>query len=300
MTQHGFSALSPLTDYPAIPIKHLRLWDCGVTWRDVNPEQGVWDYSRLDDIVATAEAHGTTTLTYVLGMSPLWAAGNPSNPYAAPWIGKASNSLPTDTAAWDAYVWNTATRYKGRIKFYQVWNEPQLREFMYPYTQIDRLGFLTRRAWTIINKVDPDARIVSAPVLPRPTSGGMKKATAYLASLKKYGWPVDIYSAHIYPEIGTDPTRWKMLAQYWKDGLRTQKAPLKPLWVTETNYNLMGGPLATKALVSRYITLTDRYANDMSIVKVVWYCYGVHSNPALLGIRFTKNSQGTATLKSLV
>jgi hypothetical protein len=293
MTQHGFTVLNPLVDYPSAPIKHLRLWDCGVTWRDVNPERDVWDYGRLDAIVDTAHAHGTAALTYVLGMSPMWAAGNPSNPYAASWIGKASNSLPTDTAAWDAYVWNTATRYKGRIRFYQVWNEPQLREFMYPYTQVDRLGFLTRRAWTIINKVDPDARIVSAGVLPRPSSGGMKKAGAYLASLRKYGWPVDIHAAHVYPEIGAGPDRWRALAQSWKDGLRVQKAPLKPLWVTETNYNLTGGPLGTKGMVNRYVALTSKFANDLSISRLVWYAYGVHSDPALLGIRFTESSLGT-------
>src|SRR5947209_16696940 len=53
-----------------------RIWDMGVTWRELQPSKGTTSatvLARLDHIVATQRAHGSQPLL-TLGMTPAWAA----------------------------------------------------------------------------------------------------------------------------------------------------------------------------------------------------------------------------------
>jgi hypothetical protein len=300
MVYHGFNILDPLNYYPEIPVKHIRLWDCGVTWKDINPSPGVFDYSRLDSIINKARDNNIKSFTLVLGMTPQWAARNPNQGHYAPWIGPGSNSLPFDMAHWEEYVSNTVKRYKGIIRYYQIWNEPQLAEFLYPITDMNALAEMTRRAYRIIKEIDPWSRVVAAPILPRPKSGGIKRGSRYLYALKSKGWPVDIYTCHVYPETGRGPKRFKTLLKRVQDQLEYMNAPKKPLWITETNYNLLAGPLKTKRMVRSYLRKTNLICNELGIGRIYWYAYGIHSNPNVFGIIFNARSVGTEYLKRLL
>lgn len=298
MVAHGFTPLDPFAAMPSPPVEHLRLWDCRVTWRDVNPAPGAWDWARLDAIVALAEQRDMD-ICLVLGGTPAWAAREPEEPHAAAWIGPGSNSPPHTMNNWTDYVRKVVVRYAGRIHSYQIWNEPMLREFWSPYGQIAMLAQMTLQARTVIRRVDPQARVVAAPVMPRPSSGGMRRSSAYLTALRRVGWPVDVMAAHVYPEIDKGPARWRDLVLACQIGLRALDAPKAPLWVTETNYNLMGGPLPVRK-VKRDIALTDHYAAELGVARVYWYAYGRHSDPRVLGIRFQPGSAGDTALTELL
>lgn len=287
---HGFNFLNP-NEYPQ-GSSHIRLWDVGVTWKDVNPLPDTWNWSRLDYLVELAEKNGSKDICYVLGMTPLWAAKNPESDHFAPWIGPGSNSTPKRLEDWDKYVWNVATRYRARIKYYQVWNEPQLKEFWHDISDLEFLARMTKRAKKLINRIDPDAKIVAAPVLPRPSSGGLRRGSRYLNELKKLNWPVDAFSCHVYPEPRMGPARWGRLVQNVQEGLEILGAPDLPLWVSETNFNLLNGMIKSKRKIKRYIYQTNKSANKLGVERVYWYAFGTHSNPKTFGIRFTTNSVG--------
>lgn len=295
MLNHGFNILHPAVEPPTIPTKHWRLWDIGVTWKDINPAPGVWKYEQLDAMVSLAESHNAD-ICLVLGMTPQWAATDPHAPHAAPWIGPGTNSPPKDLKTWEEYVIHTVNRYKGRIKFYQIWNEPQLADFWYPYSDIDILGRMTRIAYSTIRRIDPAAKVVSAAVLPRPSSGGVRRGRKYLQALKKHNWPIDIHAAHIYPEQNKPPKRFKKLVQRWKTTLKLIRAPKKPLWITEMNYNLHHGEIPHSS-IPQYIRMTDKHADDLGVSRVYWYTFGHHSNPNLFGIKFTAGSIGSESLR---
>jgi hypothetical protein len=216
----------------------------------------------------------------------------------APWLPVGSNSPPANLDDWRAYVRATVIRYRGRIAAYQVWNEPQLREFWTPYARIDLLARMTSHVQSIVRAHDPSAKVVGAPVLPRASSGGMRRAEAYLHALAAVSWPVDVHAAHVYPEVGKGGTAWGVAVTKWKAGLARAKAPRLPLWVTETNYNLLGGPLPTGEQ-ARLVRVTDRTADEHNIARVYWYCYGHHGDPKVLGIPFTADSPGTRALEAL-
>lgn len=292
MTVHGLGVLDP-ADWPtSTPL--VRLWDVGVTWRHLHLGPGAFDFTPLDHVLDVAQAHGTTALVYVLGSTPEWAAADASLPGYAPWLGPGSNCAPSDLRTWDEYVTTIVSRYAHRIRSWQVWNEPQLRWF-WAHDTYGRLAEMTRRARAIIKAHDPGLRVISAPVLPRPASGGMARGKRYLEALAAVGWPVDVHAAHIYPEAGYGPPRWRQLAQSWRRGLVESKAPRLPHWVTETNYNLGRGPLPA-ATCTDWIGKTSRIADSEGIARVIWYAHGQHSNPNLLGIPFTDGSPGTAAL----
>ena len=68
------------------------------------------------------------------------------------------------------------------------------------------LAQMTKDASRIIKGNDPKALIGCASVLPRDSSGGMKRAKKYLSALKKKdakNWcGIDFVACHIYPEPG--------------------------------------------------------------------------------------------------
>jgi hypothetical protein len=50
--------------WPSSGVTHVRLWDIGVTWRDIHLNVDVYDWSRLDQIVSQVESIGAK-MTYV-------------------------------------------------------------------------------------------------------------------------------------------------------------------------------------------------------------------------------------------
>jgi GH35 family endo-1,4-beta-xylanase len=297
-TIHGFGFLSP--ENTPIGIRNLRLWDVGVTWKDLNPSEGVWVWDRMDLVLDSANHSGAKDIMYVLGMTPQWAAKHPNAEHFAPWIGPGTNSSPKNFKVWDEYVTQVVTRYKGQINSYQIWNEPQLKDFWYDYADVTTLAKMTKRAYKIIKRIDPKAKVIAAPVLPRPSSGGMRRGSKYLLALKDQGWPVDVFTCHVYPEKGMRPLRWKKLVEDVVTGLNTLDAPTAPLMVTETNYNLLGGAFRSGRKIRRYVRLTNKYANQLKVEKIYWYAYGHHTDPNVFGIVFNNRNHGELAIKQLI
>ena len=295
MTVHGLHILDYTAPWPVVRPRAVRLWDCGVTWRHLHLAPDVIDWAPLDRVVDVARANGATDLLYVIAATPQWAARDPHAAHAAPWLGAGSNSPPASPGPFTSFVAALASRYAGRIGTYQVWNEPQLQDFW--AGDMTTLADLTKRAARIIRDRDPRARIASAPVLPRPSSGGMKRGSKYLTALGKAGWPIDIHTAHLYPEIGTGAQRWRWMLDEWAGGLRSVKAPHLPRWVTETNMNLLGGPLPDPTQLLA-VTRIGRIADARGIARVYWYAWQ-HADPTLLGVPFTPTSVGTRALTRL-
>jgi hypothetical protein len=239
-------------DWDTIPpeVTALRLWDCGVHWAALHKAPGVYDWAPLDRLVAKA---GRRHLTYVIAGTPRWLAKHPDQPHYAPWLGPGSNSMPHSMSEAEAFVTALVTRYAGRIKAYEVGNEPQLADFLFPYTdaECNALAQMTKRVQTIVHRIDPDALVLTASVLPRASSGGMTKAARYLRALDSKGWPGDAYTCHIYPEVGTGAPRWKAMLADVRHTLTSMGAPKRPLWVTETAFGLLGPKITDPARIER-------------------------------------------------
>jgi hypothetical protein len=141
----GMHINHPNTPWPTNPIGSVRLWDTNTGWDQVETAQGTYDWSLLDSRVNQALAAGADVL-YNLGRTPGWAKCSSSNSacgsgvpvtcsyddQSAGLIGQCypPNDLNTSghgsNQHWIDWVTAVATRYRGRIKYYETWNEPDI------------------------------------------------------------------------------------------------------------------------------------------------------------------------------
>jgi hypothetical protein len=299
MAKNGMHILHPFNNWPDTKVDSIRLWDCGVTWKDVNPSKGVFIFDRLDQIVDMAEKRGVKHITLVLAMTPQWASRDPNSTHYAPWLGPGTNMAPHTMSDWSTYVQKVVERYKGKIHAYQIWNEPQLKEF-WNYNNYTVLAHMTALAYGIIKRIDKNALVVAAPILPRPSSGGVIRGSKYLSELKKRNWPIDIMSCHIYPEKDRGPARFNYLLTKVKAQLSLMKCPKNRLWITETNYNVPTGPnIYPESQVHWFIDKTNEILFKKKVERVFWYGWG-HTESHMFGLNFdVKTYAGQAIKKYL-
>jgi GH35 family endo-1,4-beta-xylanase len=266
------------------PSDWVRLWDCGVTWKDIHLGPDQYDWSRLDYLV---DLYSDRKILYVFAATPQWLAKDPNAPHFAPWLGPGSNSLPHSIDEWNKFVWNVVTRYKGRISAYEIWNEPQLADFMFPYTLKNRnlLATMTKRAYSTIKSIDPSSIVLSASVLPRESSGGMKRGIKMMYALKRKGWPVDDIACHIYPESGAGVADWRIMYQEVLRACNKTKAP-GSIWVTETNFNLLG-PIPSETR-SRQLIRFLRSTPGIDRMMIFWYSW--NQSHEIGGLNIKENS----------
>ena len=284
--------------WPTINFGSLRLWDNATSWTNIETSKGVFDWTNLDKAVSNANQNGVTDFLMVLSGTPTWAT-NQRNPISLP--APNASGVPANMADWDDWVRAVATRYKGKITNYQPWNEANLKTF---YTGTPaQMAELTKRAHDIIKSIDPSATIV-APSTGLRLNGALQRFyPKFLQELKARNWPVDVWSAHTYPNsLGTTNDRRK-LANTWIDLLKAAQAPNLPLWDTENNYGL-GGPgpdfpeqdiKGTKAASWTAVTYLD--ALRLGISRVYIYQWGPYND--LWGIQYKDGAPGAIAMNTL-
>lgn len=257
----------------------VRLWDCQTEWARIQPNPGEWYWDHLDNLVTLA---GNRQIMLVVGHPPEWAAKDGADGKQAPWMLPGSNRPPKNDQLWATYIVAVANRYKGKINQYQVWNEPIDQRF---YTgSYAELAHYVKRTKSIISRVDPSAKVVSPPLQPRKQAGWLTKGAKLLSALKAENFPFDIYAAHIYPQINEGIKGWDRDVQLVFAGLRKYEGPKKPIWITETNFNLggEGNPYSdTRQLALKNNVISS--ANKFDIGRVFWYAYA-YSNPSLIAV----------------
>jgi hypothetical protein len=107
-------------NWPGIGTSILRLWNTATTWKDVEKSNGSWDFVQLDKYVDYARSHDAQIL-YVLGQTPTWASSTPS---VSGLFGAGASGAPKNMDDWRDYVRTLARRYAGRIRNWELWNEP--------------------------------------------------------------------------------------------------------------------------------------------------------------------------------
>ena len=96
-----------------------------VPWAAVEPIQGWGDWSAVDRVVNSAAARNIKVLG-VLNSTPTWAAVENTLPLAG---------MPRDNAQFAAFAGLAATRYKGKVTAWEVWNEPNGITVLAAHTQ---------------------------------------------------------------------------------------------------------------------------------------------------------------------
>lgn len=87
-------------------------------WSEIESDRGQFDWKDLDAAVAAATAAGLS-VTLMLAYTPKWASLATGSELNDPAIW--SRQPPKRIADWETFVGQTASRYKGRVRDWQVW-----------------------------------------------------------------------------------------------------------------------------------------------------------------------------------
>jgi hypothetical protein len=125
-----------------------------IPWAGVEPADDTYDWTAVDRMVNSANAKGIKVLA-VLNSTPDWAAV-PNQP--------PLSGHPADLDAFEDYVSEVATRYKGKVADYEIWNEPNYDLFWAPEPDAAQYTALLKVAYTAIKAADPNATVIAASV----------------------------------------------------------------------------------------------------------------------------------------
>jgi len=131
---------------PALGIRRVRLQG---GWARTEKDPGIYDFAWLDHIIDDARSRGLEVWLET-------SYGNPSYPGGG---GRTlSGGFPTSERAlkaWDTWVEKMATRYKGKVRDWSMWNEPTGNRSHTP----EMITEFNIRTAEIIKRIIPDARI---------------------------------------------------------------------------------------------------------------------------------------------
>jgi len=122
-------------------------------WTVVQPEQGAFKWEASDRSVDEHLARGMKILGQLFGV-PWWAAkGGPVAKYS----GYPKPIVP-DLALWSKYVYETVSHFKGRIKHWEVLNEPEVSMFWGGTTE--EFAEVCKAACEAAKKADPECFVM--------------------------------------------------------------------------------------------------------------------------------------------
>ena len=132
-----------LDNLNGLGVKDIRI---GVPWLYIQPSAtGDYDWSKLDYIVSAADQRGMNILGVING-TPAWA-------------GTPIISGQPDNAAFATFATAVASRYKGHIDAYEIWNEPNGVTGMAPVSATAYTALL-KAGYAAIKGVDSDITVV--------------------------------------------------------------------------------------------------------------------------------------------
>ena len=258
MTVLNFKNVQPLVQFGT-----TRTWDSypNLDWSDANPSAGVYNFSYLDAFIAMNQARGAD-IVYTFGRTPQWAS---SNPTAAGPYGRGECAPPANLQNWDNYVTAIVTHVAGKIKYWEIWNEPQDPNFY--CGSVTTMVTMAQQAYQIIKSINPGAMVITPSVT---SMRGLPWLQSYLGA--GGGSYADIMSFHGYWSSTAEDIN-TVISSY-RSVLNANGQSAKPLWDTEASWagagtNVITDPKLRSAFVAKYYLLQW----SAGISRFIWYAY---------------------------
>jgi hypothetical protein len=210
------------------------------SWGGIEKIKGVYNFSAYDLRVSKLEEKNITILAILAYGNSLYLNipqdvrdynANPSNRWKHNWMTNDPEEFKILKKAYGDYVYQTVLHYKGKIKYFEIWNEPYVQTFWYPNVNPVLFTELLKEAYTKAKEANPEVVILNSGV----TSLDFMQ-TMYIYGAKDY---YDIQSFHPYCPPN-DPLNYsscsgmnnifklrKMMKEYGDNS---------PIWITEMGY----------------------------------------------------------------
>ncbi|KKL06941.1 hypothetical protein LCGC14_2591000, partial [marine sediment metagenome] len=177
----------------AIGVKWTRL---GASWPKIEKTKGVYDWSATDKAFNAALKYGITPFVILGGSNGLYTKTYPHEDRQKAELYGERPAPPTYNPvamkAWSEFVEAAVLRYKDRIKYWEIWNEPDHHAYWGKGPDAKDYGKLVEVTATLIKKLDPEAKVIvgaTAGILPEWTGEYLEMGFAD---------KIDIISYHQY------------------------------------------------------------------------------------------------------
>lgn len=190
---------------------------CQTGWARTETKKGEYDFKWLDGVADSLSKVGVQPWFSLSYGNKLYTPAAP-NEYAIGWIPLNSDEART---AWVNYAGGIAEHFRGRVRHWEIWNEPNIPQF-WQGSQPNAAQYveLVKLAAPAIRRRAPDAVIVGGAL------AGMPKVVDYLEQCLELGLAeyVDRVSYHPYrqvPEMNyeAEVCAFRSLVARYKSGL---------------------------------------------------------------------------------
>lgn len=223
--------------------------------------QDQWDWTFHDNAVDELISRGITIIGVLNGPTPGWAT--PDNP--------GNDFYPPDPQLFAAFASAVVSRYKGKVFYWEVWNEPDNASYWKPARNDVAYANLLKAAAPAIRNADPNAKILCAGVVsPEP-------ATSFLQTLADNGaWNAfDIISLHPYTDPRSPEDGQIGIAGVGQVRALAERLGAKPIWATEYGWSTgsadRGGNMVSPAVQANYLVRGAALLRAEGVERVIWY-----------------------------
>ncbi len=229
---------------------------CG--WSRVEPSPGRFVWTICDQIVDGARAAGLDVLFMLQTATPT----NTTAPDSVTDRAQREAYPPADFAAFERYVEESVRHYAGRVRYWEIGNEPDLR-FSWRATAAEYAHVLAA-AHRAAKRADPRAMIVFGGLSLGGTAGNIDQ-TFFEKVLDDRDNPgrtsFDVANYHHYGP----PADAKKRHEYVSRALR-ERGLTKPIWVSE-----VGASGTDEAAQARYLEGMLPYLLSLGAERVFWF-----------------------------
>jgi hypothetical protein len=239
-------------------------------WAEIEPlRKGEFDWAKYDRIVDLAGEYGMEIIAR-LDRPPNWTRQD----------NRFETSPPDDLADYGDFVYAFVRRYQGRVRYIQIWNEPNLTA-EWGFQRVDAVAYtrLLQEAYRRAKEADPGVVVLSAPLaitLEDASMRGNHNDLVFLEQIYQAGAGdyFDILSANAFgldrpPEDPPDPEvlnfrrveLQRAIMERYGDGD-------KPVWINEYGWN--AAPASFPEELLTWERVTDAQQADYTVRGIAW------------------------------
>lgn len=221
-------------------------------WEIIEPEKGKFSWSLFDQVFDNAKKHAVYPLPILCYNSP-WGSRRSSN----------ERGVVPDLENWLPYVRESVKRYGKFVKYWEVWNEPNIGFWT---GTLEEYAELLKATYKAIKEVDKTAQVVMG--------GTAGTDLRFIEELYKRQVPFDIVNIHPYGYPQPPENYLEGAINACRELMRKYGDARKPIWITEFGWPNHIGPSGVDIFTqANYIVRAYIIALGAGVEKIFWYDY---------------------------
>jgi hypothetical protein len=240
------------------------------SWEEIEPlAKGEFDWVKYDRIVDLAEGHGMHVIAR-LDRPPDWTRQDDT----------FKTRPPDDLDDYGDFVYAFVDRYRGRVRYIQIWNEPNLTA-EWGFRRVDAVAYtrLLEVAYRRAKEADPNVVVLSAPLaitLEDASMRGNHNDLIFLEQMYQTGageyfdiLSVNAFGLDLPPEDPPDPNVLNFRRTELHRALMEKYGDAdKPLWINEYGWNAAPASFADELLT--WERVTEEQQAEYTVRGIEW------------------------------